>query len=107
MKTVLALFAIALTGCATVRPVTLADGSQGHAISCNGAAQSMGACIEKAGEICGTAGYSVLNQSGEVIPFSTSQGSFQANRQQASGSASSFSGAMVRRDLFVKCNTKS
>ena len=103
MKSVLGICALFLAGCVMVKPVHLSDGSQGHSISCNGAVQSMAACMEKAGELCGSAGYTVVNQNGEATPFSQAQGGFQANRNTAGGAFTSTSGAIVTRNLLVRC----
>lgn len=102
----LAFASIALlifTGCATSKEVYLADGSKGYNISCDGTVQNFGACIEKAGEICGSRGYIVLTQQGEAAPFSTTTGGYTADSVSASGGVVSQSGMMVTRNLFVKC----
>jgi hypothetical protein len=92
-----------LLGCATSKEVYLADGSKGHSISCDGVVLNFGACLEKAGELCGARGYVVVNQSGEAVPFSTASGGYTANSVAASGSFQAQSGAIVTRSLFVKC----
>ena len=103
MKYLLALCAFLVIGCTTAKPVTLPDGTQGHAISCGGTAQAMGDCLAKAGEICGTAGYTVMAQNGSSSPVLLSNGSFQANRSFASGGGSTFYGSVIKRSLFVQC----
>jgi len=103
MKILILLAAMLAAGCTTVKPVTLSDGSQGHAISCGGTAQSMGDCMEKAGEICGAAGYTVMAQNGSSTPVMLSNGSFQASPQFSSGGMMATYGAIVQRSLFVKC----
>lgn len=94
---------VALSGCATSKEVYLADGSKGHSISCDGAVLNFGACLEKAGELCGSRGYLVVNQSGEAVPFSTASGGYTANSVAASGGFQAQSGTMITRSLFVKC----
>lgn len=105
---VLGLLAVAmfLCGCVTVSEVFLADGSKGHNIGCGGAVQNISACIQKAGEICGSAGYTVVNREGESAPFSTAFASASANQQNAQGAYVAQSGRIVTRNLFVKCNHK-
>lgn len=103
MKTSILVFLVFLAGCVSVKPVYLADGSIGHSISCNGAARNMGACIEKAGEICGAAGYTIVDERGSATPVSQAQGGFTATPSRAYSGFSSTSGAMVTRNLFVKC----
>ena len=84
MKISCLLFALLLSGCVSVKPVTLSDGTQGHAITCNGTARSMGDCAAKAGEICGTSGYTV-------------------QERNSSTSMSLFSPGPAMRDMFIKC----
>jgi hypothetical protein len=59
----LALAAIQLSGCAVgVKPVYGPDGQQAHAITCSALGRDWSDCFEKAGQICGTRGYTVWNQ---------------------------------------------
>lgn len=64
MKTVLtaATLALALTSCATSKAVYTPDGKQGHALQCGGTAMTWNDCQEKAGQICGSKGYEVLDR---------------------------------------------
>ena len=50
-----------LSGCVWVKPITGPDGTQVYSIECNGAIYSMADCFEKAGEMCGSSGYHVIN----------------------------------------------
>lgn len=105
MKTTfLVAFVALLAGCVSVKPVYLADGSVGHSISCNGAIQNMGACIEKAGELCGASGYAIVDERGASSPYYQSQGGLKADQKLAVGGYTSTAGSMVTRNLFVKCN---
>jgi hypothetical protein len=92
-----------LAGCATSNKTFGPNGKEAHSISCNGAANSMGTCLEKAGEICGRSGYDVLVQNGSVTPFGMANG--YANSSGAS--ASGFGGAMVSRNILVQCKAAS
>lgn len=58
--------AFALCGCASDREIHAADGSMVYAIDCY--AQSVQACKEKAGEVCGVLGYHFVNPDGERVP---------------------------------------
>lgn len=92
MKTVYLLAAaIVLGGCATSRTITGQDGKPLHKISCDGTALSIDACYEKAGELCGTAGYDIVNQQGQATPFFIASG------------GSFTSGAMVTRTVLARC----
>jgi hypothetical protein len=57
-----------LAGCATSREVRQPDGWQSHVISCGGPFLNMGHCIEKAGEVCGGYGYTIINREGDAQP---------------------------------------
>lgn len=63
---VLALSAVvALAGCASSSKTYTADGREGYSLDCSGTARNWGMCLEKAGDICGTRGYDVLERSGD------------------------------------------
>jgi hypothetical protein len=84
--------ALVLAGCATSRTITGPDGRPVHRISCDGSALSMDMCYEKAGDICGTAGYAVLNADGSATPM------------LYAGGGTLIAGAIVKRSLMVRCN---
>ncbi len=91
---------IFLAGCATSSDIYLPDGSKGLKINCDGAVQDFGACMQKAGEECGSRGYSIINQSGEAVPFSIASGQITSE----AGAFQAQSGAVITRSLLVKCN---
>ncbi|MES2249206.1 MAG: hypothetical protein V4645_18140 [Pseudomonadota bacterium] len=92
MKTTYILAAaLALGGCATSRTITGQDGKPLHKISCDGSVLSIDACYEKAGELCGSAGYDIVNQNGSVTPFFVASG------------GSFTSGAAVYRTVLARC----
>lgn len=103
MKKTLLLIAVAalVVGCTTSRQVTGPDGRAAHSISCNGAANSMGSCLEKAGDICGASGYEVVNQDGSSTPFGLVNGRWTPS----GGSFRGTSGAIVNRSLLVRCKS--
>src|SRR6516164_9798459 len=69
--------AISLAGCVKSEQTYTADGQQGHVINCTpgwtggivgavaNASTSWGQCYQRAGEICGAAGYDIIQQVGE------------------------------------------
>ena len=61
------LLSVVLSGCTTSKPITTANGKPGHSIDCTD--ENMAQCYEKAGEICGKNGYSVLSQSNQSQGF--------------------------------------
>lgn len=95
--------ALALGGCAISKDMYLPDGSKGYNISCDGSANSISTCYQKAGDICGAKGYVLLNREGEAVPFGYSSGSASANTVSAQGSYVSQAGMFVNRSIFVKC----
>ncbi|MDE2388755.1 MAG: hypothetical protein KGN35_06680 [Betaproteobacteria bacterium] len=92
-----------LQGCVTSREIFLADGTKGQNINCSGSGMNYSNCLEKAGEICGAHGYHIMNQQGEVVPFSLAIREFGANAQSPSVGYSSYSGTTITRNLFIKC----
>jgi hypothetical protein len=95
---------VTLGGCAIAREMYLPDGSVGYNIQCDGSANSISNCFQKAGELCGSKGYALLNREGEMAPFGMSAGSISANSISAKGAYVTQTGAFVSRSLFIKCN---
>ena len=103
MRYVTIALVVVLAGCATVSEVNLADGSRGYNINCGGTVMNFSHCLEKAGEICGTRGYVVVNREGEAAPFALAGGSAQATPSYASGAHYGSAGMIVTRNIFIKC----
>ena len=95
---------LALAGCATAKEMYLPDGSVGYNIQCDGSANSISNCFQKAGELCGSKGYALLNREGQVVPFGMSTGSVSATGASAQGAYVTQAGAFVSRSLFIRCN---
>ena len=57
--------------CAISNKTYLPDGSEGYSISCDGTAVGINVCFEKAGQICGSRGYDIINREGQIVPFGT------------------------------------
>ena len=62
---VLLLVAVVLAGCATSREIYTADGRRVYSIECRAVFYQSFDCIEKAQELCGEKGYTILEKSGE------------------------------------------
>ena len=77
--------------CATSRETYTADGRLGYSINCSGTALNWGNCLEKAGDICGERGYTVLEKSGD-------QGSVVT-----SGQLGLYGGSVMNRSMIVQC----
>ena len=52
-----------LVSCANSRTTYLADGTQGYSVSCRGMLNTWDSCLVKAGRICGSRGYTTINES--------------------------------------------
>jgi hypothetical protein len=79
VKALLLLLPI-LAGCVSVKKIYDSRGRQRYLIKCNGTADSWAKCYEKAGDICGSRGYRVLEKTEErgVATLPTSNGIFVA-----------------------------
>lgn len=91
-RTIVLLFIVAfLSGCATARKTYTADGKEGYSITCSGSALNWGMCYEKAGELCGSKGYEVLEKSGD-------QGAMLSGNQYGL-----YAGSVINRSMIIKC----
>lgn len=90
--TIIFLFiATILSGCATASKTYTADGKEGYNITCSGSALNWGMCYEKAGQLCGTKGYEVLEKSGD-------QGALLSGNQYGL-----YAGSVINRSMIIKC----
>lgn len=89
------MFVIFSSGCATSKKTHLPDGSEGYSISCNGAAVGINVCFEKAGQLCGSKGYDLINREGQIVPYGTGS----ANNQGAFVTFGSFN----TKSIMIKC----
>ena len=101
-----AVFAGLLAGCVSASQTHMADGQKAHIINCTPgwtggivgavaqAQTSWGTCFEKAGELCGARGYTVLTKSDE--PGFTVQASQYGGFANTTNRASSSSGARAK-----------
>ena len=88
----LLLVAVVLTGCATAKETYTATGEKGYAIDCYGSAGNWGMCTQKAGELCGAAGYTILSKSGDQSQMIT------ANQ------FGMYATPVVNRSMTIKCS---
>lgn len=82
---------MALSACATASQTHTPDGKVGHSITCSGGAQSWGSCYEKAGEICGTKGYTVI------------AGGAERGAAVGGGQGGFFGGTTMTRNMLIQC----
>ena len=100
----LSLLSLLLSGCVSSQETVTADGSKGHVINCTpgwtggivgsiaNANTNWGTCFQRAGEICGARGYTVLARSDEP--------GFTAHVSQYGG----FANTTNNRMMIVRCN---
>lgn len=81
-----------LAGCATSQAITGPDGREVWHIDCSGMYLSWGSCLEKAGKLCGTSGYTLL--------FSNKEDGYAAS----AGQFGTFSSNLMKREMFIRCS---
>lgn len=91
---IIILVALTLTACATAKETYTPSGEKGYTINCSGTAANWGMCSQKAGELCGPAGYTVFNQSGDESTMVT------ANQFGA------YATPVVNRSMVIQCGKK-
>ena len=97
------LITFILTSCAISKSTYLPDGKQGHSISCDGAAVGMNVCFEKAGELCGSRGYNLLNREGQVVYSGMNSGSVSINSISGQAQSFGFYGGFNTKSILVQC----
>ncbi|MFK4444665.1 hypothetical protein ABH944_004831 [Caballeronia udeis] len=96
MKTMIALGACALlSACASSSTTYGADGKPAYSLNCSGLARSWGTCLEKAGDLCGTRGYNILQSSAESAAVF------------GGGSSGFAGGTTLGRSMVVECKQPS
>ena len=81
---------VVLTGCATSKETYLPDGSKGYIVDCSSEVLNWGKCYQKAGDLCGAAGY-------DVVAGGSDQGMVVAGNQTG------VYGGSVGRNMLIKC----
>ncbi len=56
---------VVVSGCASVSESYAPDGRKSYALNCSGNARGWDKCFSKAGELCRTSGYDILDRIGE------------------------------------------
>ena len=67
---VMVIGTLAVGGCATVKETHAPDGRKAYALNCSGLTRGWDKCQKAAGDICGAAGYVILDQVSEDSDFS-------------------------------------
>jgi len=85
------LIVACVSGCATASKTYTSDGEEGYVINCSGSALNWGMCYEKAGDLCGSKGYEVLEKSGDTGAMVTA------------GQYGLFGGSVINRSMVIRC----
>lgn len=88
-----------LGGCATATQTFAPDGRAAYSINCSGNDRSWGMCFEKAGELCGSAGYDVYDRTAEGGWVSGGYGAANAS----GATRSSYGGSTTSRTILISC----
>lgn len=91
-KTIVILLFITMyiSACATASKTYTSDGEEGYVITCSGMALNWGHCYQKAGELCETRGFEILERSGD-------QGAMVTG-----GQAGLMGGSVINRSMVIK-----
>ena len=92
------MLAMILVGCATVHQTYAPDGRKAYTLNCSGLARGWDKCLSSAGELCGVAGYDILDRSSEGVSFAG------AGISRSGGSA--FGATTNERSMLVACKAK-
>lgn len=92
-----AALALILAGCASASKTYGPDGREAYSLNCSGMARTWGACLEKAGDICGARGYNVVSSSGDI-------GSIMAGGASTTN-ASIAGGTTINRSMVISCKS--
>lgn len=86
MKKLIVVYGLALSACATVHESYAPDGQKAYTLNCSGTARGWDKCLSAAGDLCGHAGYTVLDRASEdgAAIGGTSSGFFGAHTQERS-----------------------
>ncbi|BBU33397.1 hypothetical protein BTHE68_71310 (plasmid) [Burkholderia sp. THE68] len=107
MKKIAFLFPLLLGACATASHTYAPDGREAFSLDCSGSARSWGMCLEKAGDLCNTRGYEVMQASAEdgYIAAGNAGASISGNRAgfAGSGSSSFFASTLRMRTMLIAC----
>ncbi len=100
---VVILGALVLVGCATVRESYGPDGRKAYSLNCSGTARGWDKCFSAAGEICGSAGYDVLDRNSESMVAGSYGSSANVNSMGGSASSGGFIGKTNERSMLISC----
>ena len=86
-----------LAACATPTQTTLSDGTVAYRIDCDPSAAGMNYCFERAGKSCGAAGYTIVDEEGQMISRGDAADSATEGRVKAY--------VIDQNSILIKCGT--
>ena len=98
IKTGIAIIFSLLSACATVTQTYLPSGKTGYDIGCDGSAMGWDLCYNKAGDICKSRGYRVIQKSGGQSPLMVPKQDDYGNITKVE-----YSGNYVSRSMLIEC----
>lgn len=99
-------FITTMSACAIVNETYMPDGSKGYSISCDGSAVGINVCFEKAGNLCGAAGYDLITREGQIVPFGFGSASVQGTATQVQAQSFATYGAFNTKSIMVRCRNQ-
>ncbi|RKR31725.1 hypothetical protein B0G82_7966 [Paraburkholderia sp. BL17N1] len=84
---------VLLAACATATETYGPDGRPAYSLNCSGSALSWGECEAKAGNICGTRGYTFVSRSGDQ------------NSTVGAGAGGLFGSTANSRSMTIQCKS--
>jgi uncharacterized protein YceK len=92
---VMVIGTLVVSGCATVKETHASDGRKAYALNCSGLTRGWDKCQKAAGDLCGSAGYDILDQVSEDASF--------GRERTTSISGSSHSIKTNERSMLIAC----
>jgi hypothetical protein len=91
MKKSILILPILMFGCASVAETHAPDGRKAYTLNCSGMARGWDKCLSASGNICGDAGYDILDKSSE-------------DAAAIGGNTNSFAGGKTNeRSMLIAC----
>jgi len=87
----IAALLLVLSACATAKETYTPNGQKGFTIDCSGSALNWGMCTQKAGDLCGAKGYTILQSSKDQSSMLTSN------------QFGTYASPIVNRSMTVQC----
>jgi hypothetical protein len=90
-----AALALTLVACASASKTYGPDGKEAYSLNCSGTARNWGMCMEKAGDLCGTRGYSIISATGDIGNLAVGTAT--------TTNATMVAGSVMSRSMVIAC----